>query len=201
MASQNTGATESVERVYAQALYELVEAQGQIDDIRQELAQLGQLLGQSSQLASVIDSRVLRSESLRGIIERTFKGNVSDLFYRFLQVLNEKGRLSILPGVIRSFDELVEEKQGVVQVEAHVAMALDEAQSQQVAAGIGKVIGRNVVLRQHVDPSLIGGLKIRLGDRLIDGSAATQLRLMKQRMIRQGREKAKASFEAVQATA
>lgn len=193
MASDQTKATNSIERVYAQALLELAEAAGQLDATRDELLEVGQLIANQPDLAKLLDSKVLRSENLAQALKNIFEGKVSDTVYRFLQVLNNKGRINALPGVIRAFEQLVEDKHGVVKVDAYVAVAIDEAQAASVAAGIGKAIGKTVVLKQHLDPSLLGGLKLRVGDQLIDGSAVAQLRIMKDRIIKEGREKARAS--------
>jgi len=196
MASDNNNAVESVDKVYAQALFEIAEQAGQTDAIGQELGELAQLIQTQPDLAKLISSRVLRAESLASALKSIFEGKVSDTLYRFLQVLNRKGRIANLPGVIVAYQRLVEEKQGVVEVEAFVAAPLDESQANQVAAGVGKAIGRNVSLKQHVDPSLIGGLKLRVGDRLIDGSAATQLKILRQRIVQEGREKARSARES-----
>jgi F-type H+-transporting ATPase subunit delta len=195
MAIDNNNAAESVDKVYAQALYEIAEQAGQTDAIGEELKDLGQLIQTQPDLAKLIDSRVLRAESLASAIQSIFEGKVSDTLYRFLQVLNRKGRIANLPGVIVEYKRLYEEKHGVVEVEAFVANRLDDSQASQVAAGVGKAIGRNVILKQHVDPSLIGGLKLRVGDRLIDGSAATQLKILRQRIVQEGREKARSIRE------
>ena len=191
--ASNTQQTDSIDRVYAKALFEMTEQDGQTADIREELAELKGLIQSQPQLARLIDSQVIRTESLAQAIETIFKGRVSDLLYRFLQVLNRKGRFAALPGVIEAFDKLVDQKHGRVKVDAYVAIGLDDQQAQQVAQGVGKAIGREVTLIQHVDPTLIGGLKLRVGDKLIDGSAATQLRMLRQRIIDQGREKARAA--------
>jgi F-type H+-transporting ATPase subunit delta len=195
MASDSSQHTDSIERVYAQALLELARTEGRIDEVRDELNAIAGLLDSEPGLAKLIDSRVLRSESLAQSLKHLFAGKVSDVLYRFLQVLNAKGRLSSLPGVIRAFGQLVEAEHGVVEVQAFVAAELGEQQASLVASNIGKVLGKRVVLKQHVDPSLIGGLKLRVGDRLIDGSAATQLKILKERITEQGREKARGFIE------
>lgn len=196
MASDQTKATNSIERVYAQALLELAEAAGQLDATRDELLEVGKLITDQPDLAKLLDSRVLRSESLSSAIKNIFEGKVSDTVYRFLQVLNAKGRISALPGVIRAFEQLVEEKHGLVKVDAFVAALIDQAQIDKVAQGIGKALGKTVVLQQHLDPSLLGGLKIRVGDKLIDGSAVAQLKIMRERIIKEGRDKARSSRES-----
>ena len=107
-------------------------------------------------------------------------------------VVNQKDRLGSLPGIVRAFANLVDERQGVVEVDAYVANRLDEGQASAIADRLGASMGRKVALKQHVDEELIGGLKLRIGDKLLDGSVATQLRLMRDKFVQAGREKARA---------
>lgn len=180
----------TVDLVYARALLEMSRDSDQLDAIADELAQLGELLEANADLRRLIDSRVLSTEERAGALDRLFKGRVSDLLYRFVQVLSRKGRLAELPGVIRAFHKLYAESKGVIEADVYVAHLMDAAKLDQIAAAIGAALGKQVVPHQHEDASLIGGLKLKIGDRLIDGSVATQLRLLQQRMIKAGRDKA-----------
>ena len=194
MAPENADVTQSVEWVYAQALLDLAEQAEQRDDVRQEMDEIAVLLDGEPELANLLASRVLSAADRSGCIERVFSGQVSDLSYRFLQVVNNKDRLADLAGIIRAFGRLVDQKRGLVDVDAYVASEMDESQARRVAVELGMVLGGEVVLQQHVDTRLIGGLKLRVGDRLIDASVATQLRRMKEKMLAAGRGRARAGM-------
>lgn len=183
--------TDSVSRVYAQALLELGQANGQADALAEEAGELLGLLGREPDLDRLLSSRALNSSQRSGVIERLFKGKVSDVLYRFIQVVNRKDRLGSLAGILATYRGLVSEARGELGVDVYVAEALSDDASRGVAESIGRVMDKRVHLRQHVDPELIGGLKVRIGDRLIDGSVATQLRIMKRRLIDAGRERAR----------
>ncbi len=183
----------ALELGYAQALLELSDEASQFDAIAEEMLQLGELHDAEPDLGRLIDSRVISTADRRAIIERLFSGKVSDLTYRFLMVLNDKDRLSLLPKIARAYMQLVNNRRGHVNVDAYVATALSDDQASAVASGIGNAIGKTVTLLQHVDASLIGGLKIQIGDRLIDGSVSAQLRKIQSSMIEKGREMARAA--------
>ena len=184
--------TDSVSRVYAQALLELAQSANQLDAIAQEVSDLAALLAGNNDLRQLLDSRAIGAEARRGVIERVFKGKVSDTLYRFLQVVNTKDRLGVLPGILASFGEKLDEARGIVKVDAYVAKSLDAGQADRVAKAVGDSLGgKRVVLRQHVNPDLIGGLKLRIGDELIDASVATQLKLMQRRLVEAGQERAR----------
>jgi len=185
-------ATDAVSATYAQALYELAQSNGSLADVTQEIEQLAELLAANPDLVTLIAGRALGRDARAGLIDRVFKGKINDTLHKFLHVLNRKDRLASLPGVTASFAGIVAENAGIIEVDAYVASRLDDATADQVARSIGAALGgKQVVLHQYVDASLIGGLKIRVGDQLIDGSVATRLTKMKRDLIAAGREKAR----------
>jgi F-type H+-transporting ATPase subunit delta len=180
----------SIDLVYAAALLDLAEESKQLDEIAAEVAQLEGIGTTEPALTNLLSSRVLSVEERAAVLERIFKGRISDLFYRFLQVVNAKERLDTMPGILRAFKKLVQDRHGVVEVVAHVALELDAAQAQQVSDRLAKAINRQVHMKQLLDPELIGGLKLRVGDEIVDASVVTQLKIMRDRIIATGRVKA-----------
>lgn len=182
---------DSVDRVYARALLEMAQERGRVDEVADEMDQLGELFKAEPQLRRLLSGRVLGKAERAASLQRLFEGRVSDTVYRFLQVLNQRDRLDKLPGIASAFADLVAEERGLIEVDIYVPQRLDATEAKEVAAALSKALGKEAVLHQYVDESLIGGLKIRVGDRLIDGSVATQLKLMRRRLIEAGREKAR----------
>jgi len=185
--------TSVLEQTYAKALLEMVDEQlsGAVDEITAELQQLLDLTQSEPELVQLISTRTMSAADRAGVITRVFKGRITDLIYHFLLTVNEKNRLDQFQGIIRAFVAMAQDRKGMIEVDAYVATTLNDEGVQQIASGVGNVIGKQVLLRQHVDPALIGGLKLRIGDRLIDGSVAVQLKIMRQRMINTGRDKAR----------
>ncbi len=190
--ANNNFTTDKASDVYALALYELATENGSLSQVTVEVEQLAELLAQRSDLIELLSSRALSREDRAGLLDRVFKGRASDTLYKFLHVLNRKGRLASLAGITTSFGRLVAEQAGIVEVDAYVAQRMDASAASDVAKRIGVALGgKQVVLHQYVDQSLIGGLRLRIGDQLIDGSVATQLSRMKRDLIDAGREKAR----------
>jgi F-type H+-transporting ATPase subunit delta len=189
----------SAQLVYARALLELADDAGKLDLVVDQVKDLQQLIRQEPDLARMLDSLMLSVEQRQSILNNVFKGQIDDLLLHFMQVVNAKHRLNLLPSILDAFVKLVDQKRGVIEVEAHVAAALDEASAARVAEGIGQALGGRVVLHQKVEPGLIGGIKIRVGDRVIDGSVAAQLRQFRRQLIDTGREQARtgAAIESV----
>ena len=176
--------TDTVGRVYAQALLEMATERGVVDEVALEVQDLLPLIAEDGDLYRLLVNPAIGDQERGQIIQRIFEGKVSDLLYKMLRVLGDKGRLGSLPEVASGYLLAVAEARGQVDVEAHVASPLDEATAKRVADQIGEALGgKGVTLTQKVEPSLIGGMKIKVGDRLIDASVASQLRNMKNKMI------------------
>lgn len=188
MATDTQQQTPTVELVYAAALLELAQAGSGADDVREQMDDLAELIRTDPGLQKLLGSMVLSTTERSASIQRIFEGRVSDLVYRFLQVVNAKDRLSDLLAIAISFGQLVDRQNGIIEVDAYVAATMDEAQQQRVTTELGQALGGTVVLHQYVDPSLIGGIKLRIGDKLIDASVVSQLRKMKEQIVAAGRD-------------
>jgi F-type H+-transporting ATPase subunit delta len=124
-----------------------------------------------------------RAASLR----RTFGGRVTDTLLNFMLVLNRKGRLAELLAIEDAYDALEQEAFGRVEVDVFTASgSVDEATKSTLAADLRKSLGKDPVMHFYADPAMIGGLKIRIGDQLIDGSVAAQLRRMRSALLDRG---------------
>ena len=179
--------TDTVGRVYAEALLELAREQGVVDAVAEEVQQLLPVIAEGGELNRLLTNPAIGDNERGEIIQRVFAGKISPLLYKMMRVLGDKGRLGSLPQVAAGYLLAVAEERGQIDVQAYVATAMDAATAERVAAEIGKALGKTVSLNQKVDPSLIGGLKIKVGDQLIDASVASQLRNMKNKMIAAGR--------------
>lgn len=188
--------TDSVSRVYAQALYEMAKETGDAQAMTDEIDQLGEMLRSEKQLMALLSTPAISEADRRGIIERIFKDKVSDTLYRFLQVVAAKNRLVSLPTILQAFGDIVTDQRGIVEVDIFVPRQLDDDQLAKVAKSIGDSLGgKEIAPHQYVDESLIGGMKIRIGDKMIDASVASQLRAMQQQIVKRSQTAAQAAID------
>jgi len=188
---------QTVELVYAQALLELAKESEVLDEIADQMAQVAHLAQQQPDLVRLISTKTISTAQRTQIIENVFKGQVHDLLHRFFQVVNNKNRLDHLQGIAAALANLVDQDRGTVRVNAFVANELDKDRAEQVARRIGQIVNGQVELSQHVQPDLIGGLKVQIGDRMIDGSVAAQLRSIERKIVLIGRASARAQAETL----
>jgi F-type H+-transporting ATPase subunit delta len=116
-------------------------------------------------------------------LEKVFKGRVSPLVSNFLGVVNNHGRMRMLGPIAQAFVDLLDEQRGNVEVDVTVAQRLSADQLEQVRQRVSQALGKNAVVHQYVDEDIIGGLVLRVEDRLIDASVKYQLEAMRERLL------------------
>lgn len=177
--------------VYARSLYELADAAGgleKVGEILDELQVVVELARSDSAFKEFLSSPIIGQGPRQAALKSIFDGRVSDLLLRFMLVTNSKGRLGCLEDIAGAYDALVQEAHGRVEVDV---ITVSEAGAgaelmDTVRDRIRSVLGKEPVLHHATDPSMIGGIKLRIGDQLLDGSVATRLRRMKEEILGRG---------------
>ena len=162
---------------YAGALYALAVDSNKVDSIHDEVDRLGAMLGESQDLKKLVESPILsRGEQQAAIIAIMEKSGADALTVKFLGTLAANGRLSKLPRVIQAFQQEHARRRGQVSAEVISAVALDDSRKAVVEKTVARLAGSDKLsLSMRVDPSLIGGLVVRIGSRMIDTSIKTKL--------------------------
>ena len=151
--------------------------QNAVDAVEQDMRALIQAAKENRELSVILASPVVRPEKKEAIVRSVFSG-ANELTVSFLALLAKKGRAGLIADMAEAFVSLVREERGVVLAEVVTAVPLDEARRAEINALIGKVHEGGVELSETVDPPLIGGFKLRGGDRMIDASVFQSLRTM-----------------------
>lgn len=176
----------AVARTYAKALFDLADEKSQLDTVEADLRGLASLWHENADFVRLMSSRVITTEQRSGMIDRMFEGRVEGVTFRFLHVLSHNSRGDQLAMIAEAFNDLMDEKFNRLDVTAYVASPLDDGALQTVRDQIATALSKDVRLSQETDETLIGGIKLRIGDQLIDGSVAAQLRKMKTKMMEAG---------------
>ena len=162
---------------YAGALYDLASEAKAVDALVADLESLATLISDNEELSRLISSPVLaRSEQMRAMTAILEKASAHELSVKFIGAVAQNGRLFALPRIIQNFVELVATKRGHISAEVVSAVALDDKRQKLVQDTVAKIAGSDKLsLSMRVDPSLIGGLVVRIGSRMIDTSIKTKL--------------------------
>ena len=164
----------TIARPYAEAVFKLADAQGKLADWSAALANLAGV-GADERIRTAVADPNLPAAKAAGLIISILAGKLPADGENFVRVLAENGRLDVLSEISAQYEVLKNEREGVVEAEVQSAFEMDQAQVADLVARLEKKTGRKVKARVSVDKSLIGGVKVTLGDKVIDGSARAQL--------------------------
>lgn len=179
MASEGSGLS-SIAGRYATALYELADEQKKLDAVADDLRGLKTLIAESEDLRRFIRSpligRAQQADAMLAILEQS---GVDDLTRRFVGVLGDNRRLFALPQVIDAYLATLAERRGEVTAYVTSAAPLSADQQQALSDALNKGVGGKVIVEADVDPSLLGGLVVRVGSRMVDTSIRTQMQKLR----------------------
>lgn len=165
---------------YATSLFELAVEANSIDAVASDLSRFEGMIAESPDLKRLIESPAFSAEEqFRAIGALADKAEVSGLAGNFLRVVAKNRRLFALPGIIRAYRELVARHRGETQAEVKTAHPLTPEQEIELRATLKSVTGKDVTVNVTVDPSLLGGLIVKVGSRQIDTSLRTKLSTLK----------------------
>jgi F-type H+-transporting ATPase subunit delta len=161
---------------YATAAFELAAEERSIDTLARDLAQLKALLRTSPDLNRLVRSPVFsREDQAKGMEAVLAQAGASALTRKLVLLLAEKRRLFALNDVIRSFEQLLAKHRGEVAAEVTSARALSSEEATDLKRVLKDKLGREPMLELHIDPTLLGGLKLKVGSRMIDSSLRSKL--------------------------
>jgi len=175
VASEATAVSGLAER-YAKALFELADERKALDEVANDLRALRTLLDESADLRRLVRSpvlsRVAQGKAVAALAERA---GFSGITRNFLGVAARNRRLFLAPGVIAAYLQELATRRGEVTAEVTAARPLSPAQAEAVSEQLRKAVGRKVSVDLRIDPSLIGGLVVKVGSRMVDASLKSKL--------------------------
>ena len=166
---------------YAQAVFELANERGTIERWNDDLAILDALAADEEISAFLASPKQSEAEKL-ALVDKALNEAQPEA-RRLGQMLVRRRRLPIIPDMVKAFQEAVLAQSGILVANVTTAVELDAAGHDQVRDQLSELFGKEVVLETSVDPALIGGLVVRVGDNLIDGSVSNGLRRLHERLV------------------
>lgn len=181
---------DQVANVYAKSLFELALKQGGNDaasSVGEELSEVCEIARADAGVREFISSPIIDPKRRAQSLKKSFEGRISSLLLNFLLVVNRKGRLAELFNIDQAYDALLSDAFGRVEVDVFTTTGrVDAASATALQEQLRKALGKEPVLHHYSDPNMIGGVKLRIGDQLVDGSVAAQLRAMRQKLTDRG---------------
>ncbi|MCU0689355.1 MAG: ATP synthase F1 subunit delta [Phycisphaerales bacterium] len=190
---------DAVAITYARALFDVVRGggAGAVEETRQELHDVVELARRDKAFGEFLSSRIVDSGKRERSLDKMFGGRVSGSVLNFLKVLNSNGRLGSLPAIAEAFTTVAQESFGQIPVLVTTATPMSEGEHAALASRLKAQLGREPVLNCTVNPALIGGVRIQIGDKLIDASVATRLAQVRDSMNSRGSALVRAAAEKI----
>jgi F-type H+-transporting ATPase subunit delta len=172
---------EEIAEVYARSLFEVAQEQGHLDEIHEQLDEFADFLSASRELQLFFFSPYFSSDEKKDGVAKVIDGG-NEYFVRFLELLAEKHRLPVLFRIRTEFDSLWAREQRLLEVSVTSAVDLDEETVKGIGRKIEEQTGHRVELTAQVDPDLIGGLVIRVGNMVLDASVRNRLERLRRQV-------------------
>ena len=175
-------ASESLVHGYAEALFRVVQAEGELDLVEDELFRFGKLLEQNHELKQALSDQGIDKEQREKVLSELLTDKVTPHTLGLLTFIVSQGRARQLPQILNQVSALAAEARKSVVAEVRSAVPLDEKQQAELAASLSKATNKNVTVKVIVDPSVIGGVVAKVGDIVIDGSIKRRLEQLKEQV-------------------
>ena len=175
---------EELAQVYARSLFEVGREQGKLDVLREQLGQLADALGERRELATFFFSPYFSTKEKQEGLARMLD-DADESLVNFVNLLIENHRMPVIFRIRQEYDRLWDEENRVLPVEITSAIALDQTTTENLGRTIGERAGRKVQLAARVDPDILGGIVVRVGNSILDASIRNRLEQLR-RQVAQG---------------
>jgi F-type H+-transporting ATPase subunit delta len=173
----------SVSLQYANALADIALAQGAAEPAARQLQEFSTTYAESSELQNFLGSPAVSAEDRRSVIEKIAgRMGLSKIIRNFLLVIADHRRMHNLPEMAEAFQDVLRERQGVAEAQVFSAVQLTEEQKTELTQSLTRLTGKNVDPNYFIDPELLGGALVRVGDTIYDGSLKNRLEQMRARL-------------------
>lgn len=171
-------------RRYAQALFKEGKERDKLDAVGQDLRQLVKIYQESPEFRQLIDSPVIPEKVKKDSMIDIFKEVLDPITLNFLMLLIEKGREGLLMEIINHFNKILDDYLGIGRGQVFSVVPLSEDQLEDLKRKLDVMMGKNVILTQMKDESLLGGFVVKIDDRVIDASLRNQINKMGEHLVK-----------------
>lgn len=156
-------------------MYLSAEEAGMVEPIAQQLELVVQMYRQEDEFRSILAHPGVSQADKLDMIKGSFGESLSELMYSTVKLLIERGRLSLLPSLYDAYIEIADERSGRARATVYSAYELSDADKKAIESRFSKITGKKIIINNIIDETLIGGVRVRIGDRLYEGSIAGKL--------------------------
>jgi F-type H+-transporting ATPase subunit delta len=173
----------TIARNYAEALLELAQRAGDLRGWGEMIDCVGDAMETDRRLRVFLESPRVSAQQKNAILQRAYGNSLPRNFVRFLQALVNNRRQMLIPMIAHAYHDLVDQVEGRVHASVTLARDADEADRAVVTSQLSRALGKTVVPHFHVNPQILGGVVVRVGDTVLDGSVLRRLATLRGKML------------------
>lgn len=171
-------------RRYSRALFDLAAEVSALEKMDSELRNIAEVIENNHELKFLLNHPNVNFETKKSVLAKIFDQSVSEITRHFLYLLIDRRRQNLIGLIQQEFSRLANEARNIIEAKVSSAAALSATQQEKLKKTIFDLTGKNVQMLIEVDPGLIGGVKLQIGDRVLDGSVATALKKMREELMK-----------------
>ncbi|WEG13111.1 F0F1 ATP synthase subunit delta [Pullulanibacillus sp. KACC 23026] len=174
--------SEVIAKRYAQALFDVAKERSTVDAVEEQLQVIQQTVKESKDLNTMLNHPRIKGEDKKAVLEQIFKDEVNAEVLNLLKVLVDRGRESLLNDLSESYTAIANEARGIVDMYVTTAEPLSQEDEDKLSKSFGNVLNKQLRIHSKVDAGVIGGVLVRIGNRVYDGTLAGKLTRFHQEM-------------------
>lgn len=171
-----------LEKVYADALFELAVEDNALDTVAEEIEAVSGIMKENADFLKLLSAPTVSDEDKKSMLSKAFEGKISDVVFNFINVLCDNGRIKYLIAISQQFKEMYNEKNGILEVTVTTTIPLSENLRKKLILKLEKISSKKIRLVEKIDTSIMGGIVLKYNNTQIDASVKKRLDTMRQQI-------------------
>ena len=169
---------------YAESLFDLAKEENQVTQYLDDIKLVGEVLGSDPQIVQFFNHVLIENEKKIQLLDQSFKGNVDQYVLNFLKLLVQSRRIRYIDDIVKSYIKLSNQYLGIEEGMIYTPYELTDQQIQDIEKAISQKENKKVTLKVSIDPSLLGGIKVQIANRIYDGTIKNKVEMLKKELLR-----------------
>ena len=169
---------------YAESLFDLAKEENKVTQYLDDIKLVGEVLGSDPQIVQFFNHVLIENDKKIQLLDQSFKGNVDQYVLNFLKLLVQSRRIRYIDDIIKSYINLSNQYLGIEERTIYTPYKLTDQQIQDIEKAISQKENKKVTLKVSIDPSLLGGIKVQIANRIYDGTIKNKVEMLKKELLR-----------------
>ena len=169
---------------YAESLFDLAKEENKVTQYLDDIKLVGEVLGSDPQIVQFFNHVLIENEKKIQLLDQSFKGNVDQYVLNFLKLLVQSRKIRYIDDIVKSYINLSNQYLGIEEGTIYTPYKLTDQQIQDIEKAISQKENKKVTLKVSIDPSLLGGIKVQIANRIYDGTIKNKVEMLKKELLR-----------------